>query len=298
MHEMNWVITGEQQGMSIQNLLRGQLKISYTQYKRLKFHEGIYVDGMPRRSDYRLSRGESLKLVFRNDAGPRPLSGSQPLVVAYEDNDLLMVNKPAPLHSISSKQGGETLENRVFSYLGEPADFVYRPINRLDKGTSGLMLVAKNAHIQQRMQKKLHSQEFLREYLAITVGHLPQSSGRIDLPIGHGAGIRRVVDADGQAALTFYEVVHTKGDLSLVAIRLITGRTHQIRVHLGALGCPVYGDFLYGQEEVQMPGRFALHSCSVKFFHPLLSRWVQASADMPPEMQEIIGPPASWGCMR
>ncbi|NLA52941.1 MAG: RluA family pseudouridine synthase, partial [Clostridiales bacterium] len=232
MHEINWLVTGEQQGISIQSLLRGQLKISYGQYKRLKFHEGIYVDGILRHSDYQLSEGESVRLVFREEVGHSPLAGSLPLIVAYEDADLLLVNKPAPLPSIASKQRSETLENRVFSYLGEPADFVYRPINRLDKGTSGLMLIAKNAHIQQRMQKLLHSDEFVRSYLAIAKGSLPQQSGRIDLAIGHAAGIRRQTDENGQPAVTLYEVLKTKGELSLVSLRLLTGRTHQIRVHL------------------------------------------------------------------
>ncbi|NLA53855.1 MAG: RluA family pseudouridine synthase [Clostridiales bacterium] len=293
MHEIIWLVTGEQQGINIQSLLRGQLKISYGQYKRLKFHEGIYVDGILRRSDYQLSEGESVRLVFREELGHSPLAGSLPLIVAYEDADLLLVNKPAPLPSIASKQRSETLENRVFSYLGEPADFVYRPINRLDKGTSGLMLIAKNAHIQQRMQKLLHSDKFVRSYLAITVGSLPQQSGRIDLAIGHAAGIRRQADENGQPAVTLYEVLQTKGELSLVALRLLTGRTHQIRVHLAALGCPVYGDFLYGKEEEKLPGRFALHACSVKFFHPLVLKWVEATADLPAEMQELIGNPAS-----
>lgn len=291
MHEIETLITGEQAGKSLQSLLRGQLKVSYSQYKRLKFHEGIYVDGCRENSGYILQEGQTVRLVFRQEALQdikKPAPGLLPLQIAYEDADLLVVSKPAPLPAIASKQGGETLENRVFSYLGEPADFVYRPINRLDKGTSGLMLVAKNAHIQARMQSLLHTDEFVREYLAIACGSLPEKSGRIELPLAKGEGIRRRVDQKGQSALTFYEVLLEGKNLSLVALRLHTGRTHQIRVHLAAQGCPVLGDFLYGQENEKLPGRFALHANKIRFFQPVVKKWVEIEAPIPAEMQEII----------
>ena len=288
MHEICVIVTAEQAGKDLQSLLRGQLKVSYGQYKRLKFHEGIYVDGSLRHSDYIVSAGQSLRLVFRDEEREEPQPGTLPLLVAYEDEDLLIVNKPAPLPSVASKQGGETVQNRVFTYLGEPRDFVYRPVNRLDKGTSGLMMVAKNAHIQARMQSLLHTDEFAREYLAIAMGRLPRKSGQIELPIMRGEGIRRRIDQNGKTALTLYEVIKEVNAFSLVSLRLMTGRTHQIRVHLAALGCPVAGDFLYGQEDERLPGRFALHSYRLCFCHPLSGGWVETQSPLPVNLQEMV----------
>ena len=206
----------------------------------------------------------------------------------WEDPDILIIDKPAPLPSVASRQGGETLENRVFSYLDCPQDFIYRPVNRLDKGTSGLMMAAKNAHIQQRMQRMLHTDGFIREYLAVVDGRPGEEKGVIDLPIGHGPGIKRVIDAAGRPAFTEYEVLKTGESRSLLRLKLHTGRTHQIRVHLAALGCPVAGDFLYGQEDERLPGRFALHSYRLCFCHPLSGEWVEARSPMPVNLQELV----------
>jgi 23S rRNA pseudouridine1911/1915/1917 synthase len=193
------------------------------------------------------------------DVVPHPI----PLTVAYEDDDLLVIDKPAPLPSVRSpRQAGMTLENAVCAYLGAPEGFQYRPVNRLDKGTSGLMAVARSAHAQQYLQKRLHTGAFTREYLAVCDGIPPEREGEIDAPIikADGPTIRRVISGQGKPARTHYRVERTCGGRSLIRLRLDTGRTHQIRVHLASIGCPVTGDFLYGTEHPLLPRRFALHS--------------------------------------
>lgn len=288
MHELSVMISSGLAGRSVKSVALGQLKVSYGQLKRMKFSDHILVDGIPRHTDYILRAGECLRLCFPVETGPRVGAGSEALHVVWEDPDILIIDKPAPLPSVASRQGGETLENRVFSYLGCPEDFIYRPVNRLDKGTSGLMMAAKNAHIQQRMQRMLHTDGFIREYLAVVDGRPGEEKGVIDLPIGHGPGIKRVIDAAGRPAFTEYEVLKAGERRSLLCLKLHTGRTHQIRVHLAALGCPVAGDFLYGQEDERLPGRFALHSYRLCFCHPLSGEWVEARSPMPANLQEMV----------
>ena len=288
MHELSVMISSGLAGRNVKSVALGQLKVSYGQLKRMKFSDHILVDGIPRHTDYILRAGECLRLCFPVETGPRVGAGSEALHVVWEDPDILIIDKPAPLPSVASRQGGETLENRVFSYLDCPEDFIYRPVNRLDKGTSGLMMAAKNAHIQQRMQRLLHTDGFIREYLAVVDGRPGEEKGVIDLPIGHGPGIRRVIDAAGRPAFTEYEVLKTGESRSLLRLKLHTGRTHQIRVHLAALGCPVAGDFLYGQEDERLPGRFALHSYRLCFCHPLSGEWVEARSPMPANLQEMV----------
>ena len=288
MHELSVMISSGLAGRSVKSVALGQLKVSYGQLKRMKFSDHILVDGIPRHTDYILRAGECLRLCFPVETGPRVGAGSEALHVVWEDPDILIIDKPAPLPSVASRQGGETLENRVFSYLDCPEGFIYRPVNRLDKGTSGLMMAAKNAHIQQRMQRMLHTDGFIREYLAVVDGRPGEEKGVIDLPIGHGPGIKRVIDAAGRPAFTEYEVLKAGERRSLLRLKLHTGRTHQIRVHLAALGCPVAGDFLYGQEDERLPGRFALHSCRLCFCHPLSGEWVEAWSPMPVNLQELV----------
>ena len=202
-----------------------------------------------------------------------------------------MIDKPAPLPSSSSqKKEGPTLENALYAYAGSPEGFVYRPVNRLDKGTSGLMLAARTAHAQHLLQRLLHGSEFIREYLAVVEGAPPRDRGVIDLPIGKadGATIRREVRADGKPARTYYRVLETRGDRSLLRLRLETGRTHQIRVHLSALGCPVAGDFLYGTELDDLPGRFALHSALVRLRHPVTGEWIERESPLPSALSALL----------
>ena len=241
MQELTTIITAEDAGKAVRQIALQTLRMSYGQFKRAKFQGALVLDGEPVHADRRVQAGQALCIHVPDKPADPVRASSLALAVAYEDDDLLVVDKPAPLASVKSKnQQGETLENAIFTYLGEPEGFHYRPVNRLDKGTSGLMAVAKHAHAQQYLQRKLHSDTYVREYLALCDGIPHEPQGIIDAPIAkeNGASIRRIIAKDGKSARTQYCVEQSSGGRSLIRLRLFTGRTHQIRVHLQRIGCP------------------------------------------------------------
>ena len=210
--------------------------------------------------------------------------------VVYEDEDILIVDKSAPLACMSgAHHPDDALENRLaWRYRGE--NYVFRPVNRLDKGTSGLMAVARHAHAQQVLQNMLHTDAYVREYLALAVGRVEPERGTIDAPIGKadGATVRREVRADGKRAVTHYETVLRGENYTLLRVRLETGRTHQIRVHLQHIGHPIAGDFLYGEEDARLPGRFALHSARLRLTHPVTGERMAFESDAPRVFYEML----------
>lgn len=291
MPEYRWEISRAFEGKRVRQAALQGLGMSNGQLKRAKFEGSITLDGESVRADQLVHEGQTLCLFVPEVRNVQPQDWDLPLTVCYQDESLMIVDKPAPLPSASScRQSAPTLENAVYHHLGCPGEFVYRPVNRLDKGTSGLMLVALNAHAQHLAQQALHTDDFIREYLAVVEGCPPQLQGVIDLPMGKvdSASIRREVRADGKPARTFYRVLKAGERRSLVRLRLDTGRTHQIRVHMQAMGCPVAGDFLYGTELEALPGRFALHSAHVKIRHPLTGRWLEYESSMPPELRALL----------
>ena len=190
---------------------------------------------------------------------------AKPLDIAYEDEALLAVCKPAGLPLYPRFAGEvENLASAVLAHWqsgGGPA--VFRPLSRLDKDTSGLVVMAKSAPILQKMQK----QTLVKTYLALASGDIA-SDGVIEAPIGRGEGAKRCVCAQGKYARTRYEVLKRLGDATLLQVGLDTGRTHQIRVHLAYLGHPLLGDALYGGDCQLWPGQ-ALHAWQLKLTHPV-----------------------------
>jgi 23S rRNA pseudouridine1911/1915/1917 synthase len=267
MQEMSLIVSPGDDGLPIRCLALERLHMSYGQFKRAKFDGALLLDGVRVHADKKAHTGQELVIRLPQREGGACAPCALALDVAYEDDDLLVIDKPAPLPSVSSrKRDALTLENAVYSYFGCPQGFLYRPVNRLDKGTSGLMVVAKHSHAQQFLQAELHTDRFVREYLAVCDGLPPEENGVIDMPIAkeEGATIKRTVCETGKPARTFYRLLETGAGRSLLRLRLDTGRTHQIRVHLAAIGCPVTGDFLYGREHMALPNRFALHSCFLR----------------------------------
>lgn len=213
--------------------------------------------------------------------------------MVYEDGDLLVVNK-APGLPVHPGPGhySDTLCNYIAHYYkisGISGDI--HLVHRLDKGTSGLMVVAKHPHAQERLKLQLHTPAFRRIYLAVCDGTPEPPQGVVDAPIGRvpDSLIARRVDPAGQWARTRYQVLETAHGRSLVELELDSGRTHQIRVHMAHLGCPLTGDFLYGTEDQSLITRPALHSAQLFLAHPVTGEGLRFQLPLPPDMAALLG---------
>lgn len=279
-------------GRKIKYFVRGDMQVSYGQFSALKSTGGLKVNGETVHANYLLRPGDLVSVrIAGSGAGKAVIAEEGPISIVYEDADIYIIDKDAPLAcQCTPKQPGGTLENRLYARYADVEGFVFRPLNRLDKGTSGLMAAAKHAHACQILQRQLHTPDFTREYLAVVEG-LWEGEGIIDLPIAkeQAATVRRVIDHEsGLPAVTHYHVLATDGQRTLIRLRLETGRTHQIRVHLAALGHPICGDFLYGTELDSLPGRFALHSTFIQLKHPISGELISLSSPLPAALKELM----------
>ncbi len=281
-------VAGEKDaGRKVKHFVRGDMGVSSGQFASLKAQNGLLVNDAPVHANYLLEVGDAVTVLIGDAPGSKAVAPEDaPVSVVYEDEDLLILDKPAPLPcQCSPKQPAGTLENRLAYRYRDVPGFVFRPLNRLDRGTSGLMAAAKNAHAAQRLQRQLHTDAFAREYLAVVEGRV-DGEGVIDAPIAKADGptVRRVVDANGKPAVTHYRAVLTGERRSIVRLRLETGRTHQIRVHMAHIGHPIVGDFLYGAEDPALPGRFALHSTYIRLTHPVTGETIERASPLPSEL--------------
>ena len=291
MRQLSFTVASPDEGRQLKHVVFSRLKLGRRLFSSIKFQNGLLIDGIPVHADQKVHSGQTVTLLLPADGQYGRLPQDAPLSIAYEDDDLLIIEKPAPLPSqASARQGCDTLENHVAAYLHSNGSFVYRPVNRLDKGVSGLMAIAKNAYAQQRLQIMLHSPDFVREYLAVVEGNLQPPSGVIDAPIGKISlhGVKRCITPEGKPSVTHYETLHAGESRSLVKLRLETGRTHQIRVHMQHMGCPVLGDFLYGRESAELPGRIALHSFHMECLHPVTNERLSLTAPLPKDVAKLM----------
>lgn len=249
--------------------------------------EQIGLNGTPSWLNTPLQIGDTLTLFLPDEpVSSDILPVNLPIDIVYEDEDLIILNKATgmPVHP-SQGHHENTLANALaYRFASRGEHFVFRAVNRLDRDTTGLLLIAKHKISGAFLSAMTAKKEIRREYLAIVAGK-PEESGTIDLPIARkdGSTIERCIDMDhGEHAVTHYRCLDYRDDLgcSLVRLRLETGRTHQIRVHMKAIGHPLLGDFLYNPD-YRFIGRQALHSYTVAFRHPITGKAMEFTAPMP-----------------
>ena len=272
-------------GQSIKYILTNYWEFSGNLITQLKKDDGILLNGKKEFVNKTVTKGDVLKINLPQDNSENIVPNNIPLDVLYEDDDILVVNKPAnmPTHpSIGHFEG--TLANAVMHYF-RSVPFTFRAITRLDRDTSGVVLLAKNIVSADRLSKSLIKNEIEKEYVALSVGMPSPKSGRISAPIKREKEgiIKRCIAPDGKPAVTDYEVIFEKDGLSLVRLFPKTGRTHQLRLHLAHIGTPIYSDFLYGEE---IDGeRTRLHCRCLTFPHPFSGEMMKIEAPLPDDMK-------------
>ena len=290
---ISYDIDSHSEGLRVEQFLRrkGYSAQNLSTIKRMP--ESILVNGVHYYMKQTLKAGDRLLVRIQETESSRNIPPvCAPLSIVYEDEDLIVVNKPAgmPIHPSLNNYTNSLANALAWYYQQQGKPFIFRCCNRLDRDTSGLTVVAKHlvsGNILSTMTKK---KEVRREYLAVVRGHIVPESGTISAPLARKGGtiIERVVDFDrGEPAVTHYHLIQEANGHSLVALQLETGRTHQIRIHLKHLGFPLVGDYLYNPD-MEYISRQALHSFRLSFPHPITGEVMDFTAPLPEDMRNIL----------
>ena len=267
----------------LKDVLLKEIKLSVTLLKRIKF-SGLYVNGEKATVRKTVKEGDVVRILFPDDDPSDVEAIEAPLRIVYEDEDILAVSKPTSMPVHPSKGNSlVTLANAVMWYYRDKP-FVFRAVNRLDRDTSGIVLIAKTAEAAYRLSDAMKKGEFIKEYVAIVDGCPTPTDGTVNARIARECEgeMKRVVREDGKDAITHYKVIKTDGERSLVRIKLETGRTHQIRVHMAHIGHPLTKDFLYGNGT--SGDTYCLHAERLTLPHPRTGEIITLVSEAPFEL--------------
>lgn len=290
---ITYKIEQEDAGLRVELFLRrkGYSRQNLVEIKRMP--QSIMVNGVHYYMRQILEAGDVLEVrIQETDSSEKIPAVYHPLDIVYEDEDIMVINKPAdmPIHP-SMNNYYNSLANALAYYFeqqGKP--FIFRCSNRLDRDTSGLTIISKHLVSASILAQQVADREVHREYLAISRGSVTPMEGTIDVPLGRkdSSIIERTVDWEhGERAVTHYKVVSQSNGHSLIALKLETGRTHQIRIHMKYLGYPLIGDYLYNPD-MEWMGRQALHSYKMAFRHPITGEHMEFTAPLPKDMQNVL----------
>ncbi len=258
------------EGKIIRDVLRDEAGVSRRLITNAKKSNKILLNNKVCQVNRVVYEGD--ELVLRMDEKSNIEPENKPIDVMYEDKDVIVINKePFSLVHPTKNHENNTLLNRVIHYAMQKNE-VYKPhlVNRLDRDTSGLLVIAKNPYAHYELMKQMDDNSFEKKYLAVTKGGFKNKEGILDFNISDKKhdGINRLVSEDGKKSVTRYKVLEDNEKLALLELELLTGRTHQIRVHLNEIGHPLVGDELYGGFALNLLNRQALHAYSLKFKSP------------------------------
>ncbi len=288
--QLKYIIKENDNYSNVKELLKAYFKISDRLLLRLKNSQNIFLNGLPTyvSKDLKVNDEVTVLIDFIED-NSNIVPTKMNLDIIYEDEYYIVINKspnlpvhPSMLHYENSLSNGIKY---YFDSIGLKKKI--RPVNRLDKDTSGIVIFAKNEYIQECLVSQMKAMDFKKQYIAVCDGIFETKKGTIDLPIArkNGSIIERCIDSSGDNAVTHYEVLQEQHNISIVKCLLETGRTHQIRVHLSAIGHPILGDTLYGNKSSNI-NRQLLHAYNVKFIHPITKILTNYVAPIPDDIKK------------
>lgn len=290
---IDYIIDEDSAGLRVERFLRRKRYSGQNLSEIKRMPKSILVNGVHYYMRQELSKGDHLQVRICETQNSEKIPPTKlPLDIIYEDEDLLVLNKPAgmPIHPSLNNYTNSIANALAYYFQSQGKPFIFRCCNRLDRDTSGLTIVSKHLVSGSILSDMTKYREVHREYLAIARGSVTPSEGTIQAPLGRKEGtiIERTVDWEhGEDAVTHYKVVKEANGHSLVSLRLETGRTHQIRIHMKYLGYPLIGDYLYNPDMEYMT-RQALHSHHMEFTHPITGEHMSFTAPLPEDMARVM----------
>lgn len=290
---IDYIIDEDNAGLRVEQFLRRKRYSGQNLSEIKRMPKSILVNGVHYYMRQELSTGDHLQVRICETQNSEKIPPTKlPLDIIYEDEDLLVLNKPAgmPIHPSLNNYTNSIANALAYYFQSQGKPFIFRCCNRLDRDTSGLTIVSKHLVSGSILSDMTKYREVHREYLAIARGSVTPFEGTIQAPLGRKEGtiIERTVDWEhGEDAVTHYKVVKEANGHSLVSLRLETGRTHQIRIHMKYLGYPLIGDYLYNPDMEYMT-RQALHSHHMEFTHPITGEHMSFTAPLPEDMARVM----------
>lgn len=281
----------EEENLTLKEVLLDKLNFSVRSLSKMKRYKTVKVNNTYIRPADKINKGDLIEVRIEEDMAdfkPQDLK----LSILYDDFDIIMVNKPPFMVVHPTKSHYEnTIANGVTHYIMEKDEKVkVRFVNRLDMNTSGLVIVAKNPYAQFVLSSDMKEDKVEKMYIAVVKGVVKEDFGTINEPIYRPTddSVKRIVHEDGQPSVTHFEVIERLKDATVLKLKLETGRTHQIRVHLNHIGHGIIGDELYGYVDENLIKRQALHAYSLKLKQPRTRENLEFNAPLPKDMEELI----------
>lgn len=290
---IDYIIDEDSAGLRVEQFLRRKRYSGQNLSEIKRMPKSILVNGVHYYMRQELSKGDHLQVRICETKNSEKIPPTNlPLDIIYEDEDILVLNKPAgmPIHPSLNNYTNSMANALAYYFQSQGKPFIFRCCNRLDRDTSGLTIVSKHLVSGSILSDMTKYREVHREYLAIARGSVTPSEGTIQAPLGRKEGtiIERTVDWEhGEDAVTHYKVIKEANGHSLVSLRLETGRTHQIRIHMKYLSYPLIGDYLYNPDMEYMT-RQALHSHHMEFTHPITGEHMSFTAPLPEDMARVM----------